>query len=69
LAGASASFADRRGLRKTTNPMLAMINNPPTNVCGGIVSPIVTAPMTTASNGVTREIIIARVDSILLNSK
>jgi hypothetical protein len=50
-------------------PMLAMIKTPPRNVCGGIVSPSVTEPATTAISGVTSEIIIARVDSILLNSQ
>ena len=56
-------------LRNTINAMLPMIISPPTNVCGGRLSLMVTAPIKTASSGVTSDIIIALVDSILLKSQ
>jgi hypothetical protein len=58
----------RRRFLKTINPILAMINKPPTPVCGGSVSPKTIRPTITAISGVTSEIIIAFVDSILLNN-
>jgi hypothetical protein len=56
-------------LLKTIRPIEAMINNPPTNVCGGNVSPSHQAPITTAIKGVTSEIIIAFVDSTRFKSQ
>src|SRR4051812_35137394 len=55
--------------RKTISPILATISSPPKNVWGGSHSPKKMAPITTATSGVTSEIIIALVDSILLNSQ
>jgi hypothetical protein len=49
--------------------MLAMIKRPPKSVVGGSLSPRNTVPITTAISGVTSEIIIAFVDSILLKSQ
>ena len=56
-------------LLKTIKPMLAMMSRPPRPVWGGSFSPSTSQPMTTASNGVTSEIIIAFVDSILSSNQ
>lgn len=70
------SFSSRSAVKsvfafpgKTIKPILAKIKTPPKNVCGGSFSSQKNAPMTTAISGVTSEIIIAFVDSILLKSQ
>ena len=56
-------------LRKTIKPILAMISSAAEKRCRRQLSPRNTAPITTAISGVTSEIIIAFVDSILLKSQ
>ncbi len=50
-------------------PTLAKIKAPPKNVCSGSFSFKTIEPIITAINGVTSEIVIAKLDSILLKSQ